>query len=37
MPEKMSREKEVILEALGAKIYRTRTEANGMILTVIFL
>lgn len=27
MPEKMSREKEVILEALGAKIYRTPTEA----------
>lgn len=28
MPEKMSREKEVILFALGAKIYRTRTEAK---------
>src|SRR3990167_5062713 len=28
MPEKMSREKEVILEALGAKIYRTHTEAK---------
>lgn len=28
MPEKMSREKEVVLEALGAKIYRTRTEAK---------
>jgi cysteine synthase A len=28
MPEKMSREKEVILEALGATIYRTRTEAK---------
>jgi cysteine synthase A len=27
MPAKMSREKEVILEALGAKIYRTPTEA----------
>lgn len=27
MPEKMSREKQVVLEALGAKIYRTRTEA----------
>jgi cysteine synthase A len=27
MPEKMSREKQVILEALGAKIFRTRTEA----------
>ena len=27
MPEKMSREKQLILEALGAKIYRTRTEA----------
>lgn len=27
MPEKMSREKEVVLEALGAKIYRTPTEA----------
>jgi len=27
MPEKMSREKEVILEALGAVIYRTPTEA----------
>lgn len=27
MPEKMSREKQVILEALGAKIYRTPTEA----------
>lgn len=27
MPEKMSREKEVILEALGATIYRTPTEA----------
>lgn len=27
MPEKMSREKEVILEVLGAKIYRTPTEA----------
>ncbi|OGT45916.1 MAG: cystathionine beta-lyase [Gammaproteobacteria bacterium RIFCSPHIGHO2_12_FULL_41_20] len=26
MPEKMSREKEVVLEALGAKIYRTPTE-----------
>lgn len=28
MPEKMSREKEVILIALGAKIYRTPTEAK---------
>ncbi len=28
MPEKMSREKEVILEALGAKIYRTPSEAK---------
>lgn len=28
MPEKMSREKEVTLEALGAKIYRTPTEAK---------
>jgi cysteine synthase len=28
MPEKMSREKEVILEALGAKIYRTPTSAK---------
>lgn len=28
MPEKMSREKEVVLEALGAKIYRTPTEAK---------
>lgn len=27
MPEKMSHEKQVILEALGAKIYRTPTEA----------
>ncbi len=27
MPEKMSREKQIVLEALGAKIYRTRTEA----------
>lgn len=27
MPEKMSREKEVVLEALGAKIYRTPTKA----------
>jgi cysteine synthase len=27
MPEKMSHEKQVILEALGAKIFRTRTEA----------
>jgi cystathionine beta-synthase len=27
MPEKMSREKQVILEALGAEIYRTPTEA----------
>lgn len=27
MPEKMSHEKEVVLEALGAKIYRTPTEA----------
>jgi cysteine synthase len=27
MPEKMSREKEIIMEALGAKIYRTPTEA----------
>src|SRR6476620_8059423 len=26
MPQKMSREKEVILESLGAKIYRTPTE-----------
>lgn len=29
MPEKMSREKEVVLEALGAKIYRTPTEAKS--------
>jgi cystathionine beta-synthase/cysteine synthase A len=28
MPEKMSREKEVVLEALGAKIYRTRSDAK---------
>lgn len=28
MPEKMSREKEVVLEALGAKIYRTPTSAK---------
>lgn len=28
MPQKMSREKQVILEALGAKIYRTPTEAK---------
>jgi cysteine synthase len=28
MPEKMSREKEVVLEALGATIYRTPTEAK---------
>ncbi|MBA3661319.1 MAG: pyridoxal-phosphate dependent enzyme [Gammaproteobacteria bacterium] len=28
MPAKMSREKEVILESLGAKIYRTPTEAK---------
>src|SRR4029077_10209675 len=28
MPLKMSREKEVILKSLGAKIYRTRTEAQ---------
>lgn len=28
MPEKMSREKEVVLEALGAKIYRTPTTAK---------
>lgn len=28
MPEKMSREKEVVLEALGAKIYRTPTAAS---------
>lgn len=28
MPEKMSREKEVVLEALGAIIYRTPTEAK---------
>lgn len=28
MPEKMSKEKEVVLEALGAKIYRTPTEAK---------
>lgn len=27
MPEKMSQEKQVVLEALGATIYRTRTEA----------
>ncbi len=27
MPEKMSREKQVVLEALGAEIYRTPTEA----------
>jgi cysteine synthase len=27
MPEKMSMEKQVVLERLGAKIYRTRTEA----------
>lgn len=29
MPEKMSREKEVILEALGATIYRTPTEVSS--------
>lgn len=29
MPEKMSREKEVILEALGAKIYRTPADAKS--------
>lgn len=29
MPEKMSREKEVVLEALGAKIYRTPTAARS--------
>lgn len=28
MPEKMSHEKQVIIEALGAKIYRTPTEAS---------
>jgi len=28
MPEKMSREKEVVLEALGAKIYRTPSAAK---------
>lgn len=28
MPAKMSHEKEVLLESLGAKIYRTRTEAK---------
>lgn len=28
MPEKMSHEKQVVLEALGAKIYRTPTEAK---------
>jgi cysteine synthase A len=28
MPEKMSREKEVVIESLGAKIYRTPTEAK---------
>lgn len=27
MPEKMSREKQIVIEALGAKIYRTPTEA----------
>ncbi|MAZ39302.1 MAG: cystathionine beta-lyase [Legionellales bacterium] len=27
MPEKMSKEKQIVLEALGAKIYRTPTEA----------
>lgn len=27
LPEKMSREKQIVLEALGAKIYRTPTEA----------
>src|SRR5687767_1520307 len=27
MPEKMSHEKQVVIEALGAKIYRTPTEA----------
>ena len=27
MPEKMSHEKQVVMEALGAKIYRTPTEA----------
>ncbi len=27
MPAKMSHEKEVVIEALGAKIYRTPTEA----------
>jgi hypothetical protein len=30
MPEKMSREKQVVLEALGAEILRTPTEAAGM-------
>jgi cystathionine beta-synthase/cysteine synthase A len=29
MPEKMSKEKEVVLEALGATIYRTPTEAKS--------
>lgn len=29
MPEKMSREKQLVLEALGAKIYRTRTTAKS--------
>ena len=28
MPEKMSHEKQVVLEALGAKIYRTPTDAT---------
>ena len=29
MPEKMSREKQLVLEALGAKIYRTRSDAKS--------
>ena len=29
MPEKMSQEKQIVLEALGAKIYRTPTEAGS--------
>ena len=37
MPEKMSMEKELTINALGAKIVRTPTEAAHMILKVILV
>ena len=37
MPEKMSKEKQIALEALGAEIIRTPTEAKSSDPGVIFL